>query len=80
MQTFLVKRQYLRPLKQYGDQAIPEQLKRHARKRALEILTTFIETRLNNRTTESGTAQNLWVIPGWCNLKIEVTKKSMPDV
>ena len=31
----------------YGDQAIPEQLKKHVYKRVLAILTTYMETRLS---------------------------------
>ena len=46
LQIFLVRDQYLRSLLPHGDKAIARQLEKHVFKPMLEILTTYMETRL----------------------------------
>ena len=47
LQVFLVKGPYLRSLERYKNQTIPVKLNKHAHKHVLEILTTYMETRLD---------------------------------
>ena len=46
LQIFLAKDHYLEALQLYGDQVIPGQLKERVRQHVLQILTTYMETRL----------------------------------
>ena len=46
LQIFLVREQFLQSLLSHGDQTIAGQLEKHVPKPMLEILTTYMETRL----------------------------------